>query len=90
MTPEQFTPERKYPRNVSPRTLACIATASKGLEAAHAALRTWEALVNRSSGGFFALKLVDPVERVETLIARFTAVGLNVRRKQDLIHYAWP
>ena len=40
--------------------------------------------------GFFALELIGSLERVETLIARFTAVGLNVRRKQDLIHYAWP
>ena len=49
-----------------------------------------EVLVNRSPGGFFTLRLIDPLHRVEALIASFTAIGPDVRRKQDLIRYAWP
>ena len=46
--------------------------------------------MNRSPGGFFTLHLIDPLHRVEALIASFTAIGPDVRGKQDLIRHPWP
>jgi hypothetical protein len=46
--------------------------------------------VNRPSGGSFALRLVDPLSRVEAVPASFTAVGLDVCRKQNVIRDTRP
>jgi hypothetical protein len=46
--------------------------------------------VNRSPGDCFTLGLLDPFDRVETVLARFTAIGLDVCREQDVIHDVRP
>ena len=46
--------------------------------------------MNGPAGGSLALRFVDALHPVETVVARFTAVGLDVCRKQDPIHDAWP
>jgi hypothetical protein len=46
--------------------------------------------VNSSPGGPFAPTLIDPLNRVETVLARFTTVGLDECRKQNVIDEAWP
>ena len=46
--------------------------------------------MNRSPGGSFALVLVYPLNRIETVLARFTTVGLDVCRKQDFINDVGP
>jgi hypothetical protein len=46
--------------------------------------------VKRSPGGCLASNLVHPLNGIEPVLARFTAVGLDVHRKQDVIRDVWP
>jgi len=48
-------------------------------------------LVSRPpGGGSFSLNLIDPLNCVETVLARFTAVRLDGCRKEDFIRNVWP